>query len=397
MRYPIFAENSYYMNMKSVFMAMSILVICGMMTACEGQKDPQGEPYWLGADISFARSQEARGVQYKNKAGEPRECTALMKELGLNAISLRVWVGSNPRMRPGQQVTDPTDPAWHIGRCDKEDVLAKALLAKEQGMEILLSFHYSDSWSDPKSQPIPYAWRNHNYAQMLQDVRDHTTEVLQYLKDHGITPRWAKIGNETANGILWNGKDRVPIPEESMGHLELNPEQYAGFIDAGAKAAKSIFPDIITMVHLDSGFDRDLYDRNLGVLEKYGANYDQVAMSLYPYWAAQEHGMTDGDQIVTDCIENIKHVWERFGKETLIVETGFLNEPANAETLEEGYHLLKRLLQEGRYGTEGHCKGVFYWEPESMPGGYQLGAFDSDAKPTLVMDAFRDYVAPVSD
>ena len=101
--------------------------------------------------------------------------------------------------------------------------------------------------------------------------------------------------------------------------------------------------------------------------------------------------MTDGDQVVTDCIANIKHVWERFGKESLIVETGFLNDPTRPEVLEEGYHLLKRLLREGRYGTDGHCKGVFYWEPESMPGGYQLGAFDSDAKPTHVMDAYRDY------
>ena len=110
------------------------------------------EPYWLGADISFARSQEARGIQYKNKEGEPRECTALMKELGLNAISLRVWVNPKPWVRPGQPTLDPSDPAYHIGLCDKEDVLAKALVAKEQGMEILLSFHFSDTWSDPEGQ-----------------------------------------------------------------------------------------------------------------------------------------------------------------------------------------------------------------------------------------------------
>ncbi|MBR2228425.1 MAG: glycosyl hydrolase 53 family protein, partial [Bacteroidales bacterium] len=130
-----------------------------LLASCKGGKEAQApEPYWLGADISFARSQEARGFQYKNKAGEPRECTALMKELGLNAISLRVWVNPKPWVRPGQPVPDPSDPAYHIGLCDKEDVLAKALVAKELGMEILLSFHYSDTWSDPKAQPIPAAW-----------------------------------------------------------------------------------------------------------------------------------------------------------------------------------------------------------------------------------------------
>ena len=367
------------------------LLLPVFLAGCRQREVTETEPYWLGADISFARSQEARGLQYKNKDGEPRECTALMKELGLNAISLRVWVNPRPWGRPGQPAPDPSDPAYHIGLCDKEDVLAKALVAKELGMEILLSFHYSDSWSDPKSQPIPAAWMGHSYEQMLQDVRDHTVDVLQCLKDHGVTPKWAKIGNETANGILWNGRDRKPVPEESMGHLELNPAQYAGFINAGAQAAKSVFQDIITLVHLDSGFDRDLYDRNLGVLEQYGAQYDQVGMSLYPYWAAQEHDMTDADQVISDCIENIKHVWERFGKDCLIVETGFLDDPDHPEVLEEGYRQLKRLLREGQDNTDGHCKGVFYWEPESMPGGYNLGAFDRDAKPTIIMDAFKGY------
>ena len=75
-------------------MKLSFLFL--LLTGCKGRKEAEvSEPYWLGADISFARSQEARGIQYKNKEGEPRECTALMKELGLNAISLRVWV--NPK------------------------------------------------------------------------------------------------------------------------------------------------------------------------------------------------------------------------------------------------------------------------------------------------------------
>lgn len=371
---------------------VSLALLLPVFLACCRQREvTEAEPYWLGADISFARSQEARGLQYKNKDGEPRECTALMKELGLNAISLRVWVNPKPWARRGQPALDPSDPAYHIGLCDKEDVLAKALLAKEQGMEILLSFHYSDSWSDPKSQPIPAAWMGHSYEQMLQDVRDHTIDVLQCLKDHGVTPKWAKIGNETANGILWNGRDRKPVPGESMGHLELNPAQYAGFINAGAQAAKSVFPDIITLVHLDSGFDRDLYDRNLGVLEQYGAQYDQVGMSLYPYWAAQEYDMSDADQVISDCIENIKYVWKRFGKDCLIVETGFLDDPDHPEVLEEGCRQLKRLLREGQDNTDGHCKGVFYWEPESMPGGYNLGAFDHEAAPTVIMDAFKTY------
>lgn len=366
-----------------------IFIASALFAGCK--QEASNEDFCIGADISWARSQEARGFQFKNSKGEPRECTALMKELGLNAISLRVWVDPKPFRRPGAPEISPDDPNYHIGLCDKEDLLAKALLAKEQGMDILVSFHYSDTWTNPKTQPIPEAWVGHTYEQMLQDVKNHTIEVLQLLKDNGITPKWAKIGNETANGILWNGTIGKENMNETMGHLKYNPEQYAGFINAGHEAAKSVFPKIITMAHLDCGFDQELYDRNIGVLVDNGAKFDMVAMSLYPYWAAEERGLTDADAVISDCIANIKHVYDKFGKETLIVETGFEVDMSNPKVQEEGRRQLTRLLKESKYDTDGHCKGVFYWEPESMPGGYNLGAFDSDGKPTIIMDAFKNF------
>ena len=67
------------------------------------------------------------------------------------------------------------------------------------------------------------------------------------------------------------------------------------------------------MVHLDNGFDKDLYDFNLGVLKDNGAKWDMIDMSLYPYWALDGGFRTDEDQVITDC-------------------------------------------------NDGHCKGVFYWE-----------------------------------
>lgn len=370
--------------------ALSLLLAAFSLAGCKQDK-PVEQEFALGADISWARSQEARGLQFKNAAGEPRECTALMKELGLDAISLRVWVNPRRFSRGGAPQISPDDPAYHVGLCDKEDVLTKALLAKEQGMDVLVSLHYSDTWTNPKTQPIPAAWLDHSYEEMLQDVRDHTVEVLQLLKDNGVTPKWVKIGNETANGILWNGNIGEEDMEHCMGHLEYNPEQYAGFINAGHEAAKTIFPDIITMAHLDCGFDQDLYDRNIGCLVDNGAQFDMVAMSLYPYWAAEEKGRDDADSVIDDCIANIKHVWEKFGKETLIVETGYEVDMSRPELQAEGHRQLAKLLYESKYCTDGHCKGVFYWEPESLPGGYQLGAFDSNAQPTEIMDAYTDF------
>ena len=49
-----------------------------------------------------------------------------MKELGLDAIRLRVWV-------------NPSD-----GWCNKEDVVKKAKKAAELDMDVMIDFHYSD-------------------------------------------------------------------------------------------------------------------------------------------------------------------------------------------------------------------------------------------------------------
>ena len=66
-----------------------------------------------------------------------------------------------------------------------------------------------------------------------------------------------------------------------MGHVVNNPEQYAGFFAAGYDACKSVFPDAIVMVHLDNGFDKDLYDFNLGVLRDNGAKWATEERNLH--------------------------------------------------------------------------------------------------------------------
>ena len=66
-----------------------------------------------GADIGWATEMAADGIRFYNTAGEERECTALMKELGFDAVRYRVWV-------------DPEE-----GWCGKEDVVAKAMTARD--------------------------------------------------------------------------------------------------------------------------------------------------------------------------------------------------------------------------------------------------------------------------
>ena len=338
------------------------------------------EPFWLGADISGSAGQEARGECYYDAEGNgPKEITALMKEMGLNAVRLRVWVQPRRWGFPGQAV-DTTDSR---GLCNKEDVLHNALLAKELGMEVMIDFHYSDTWADPGHQPIPRSWMGHSYERMKEDLKAHTVETLQLLKDNGVKVKWVQVGNETTNGLLWN--NRGPEVTEHMGHSRLDPEQYAGFLDAGYEAVKSVFPKAVVIVHLDNGYNQELYDWNLGILEQYGTRYDMVGMSLYPYWAAT-NGFTDAERVIADCQANIGHVYERFGKESMIVETGAEVNLEDPEKMAESVRQMQQIVKMAR-GTE-HCHGLFYWNPCCRPRGYRLGAFDMEGRPTGIMDAF---------
>ena len=326
-----------------------------------------GKDFVKGADVGFLQGQERRGVVFHDRNGRERECLELLKnDYQLSAIRMRVWV----------------DPRG--GDCDKFALLAMAKRVKALDMDLMVDFHYSDSWADPGKQPIPKAWRGHTFEQIKQDLRQHTVEVLSLLRDNGIEPRWVQVGNETSNGLLWD-----------MGHIDKNPQQYAGFIRAGYDAVKEVFPRAIVIVHLDRGHRQSLYDSNLDTILQHGGKFDMVGMSLYPYWAMEGHPELNADDIITDCIKNIRHVSEKYQCDVMIVETGYEVDEQHPEKMEEGRRQLARVVSEARNETGGHCRGVFYWEPQCLPGGYKLGAFDSKAAPTAIMDGFIENKQPL--
>lgn len=313
---------------------------------------PRHITFAKGADISWTTELEKNGDKFYNKNNQQRECTALMKELGMNAIRLRVWV--NPRNY------------WS----SKEDMLTLAKRADALGMGVMVDLHYSDSWADPGQQRIPAAWKSLDYEQMKQAIAKHTRETLQLLKDNGIYPTWIQIGNETSNGFLWD-----------MGNNHKNMEQYVGLSNAGYNAAKEIFPQAICIVHLDNGFDQDLYTRVFDGMKQFGGKYDMIGMSLYPYWAAKNKGIAM-NEVLGKCMDNINYVYKKYGKESMIVETGMdVNDP------EAGRRFLTDLMTQGK--ANKYCKGVLYWEPEcDNHNGYNLGSF-KDGHPTIAMDAFQ--------
>lgn len=344
-----------------------------------------GEDFSLGVDMGWLTEYESQGWQCKDVNGNPRECMEMLgTDYGINAERMRVWV----------------NPSAHGNWCDKNDVLKKCQRAKALGQDIMIDFHYSDWWADPAKQNIPEAWIKHSYKQMYKDVAQHTIDVLTFLKKNGITPKWVQVGNETSNGMLWNvrmnehgwewrdenGNTEITY---SMGHAQRNPKQYAGFFKAGYEAVKKVFPKAIVIVHLDNGFDNELYNWNLDILVSNGAKFDMVGMSLYPYWSISAGKEPDAETTITDCIKNINLVAEKYQVPVMITETGYEVDEQHPEIMEAGRDQLARLIHECKTLTNGNCKGIFYWEPECRPSQYKLGAFTEDGRPTVIMDAFK--------
>ena len=333
--------------MRKLIIAVLFAVICIGNVHAQNKNT-----FWLGADISGTTQLESNGEKLYNAKGEIRENTALMKELGLNAVRLRVWV--NPRG----------------GWSGAEDVLEMAKRAKYYDMAVMIDFHYSDWWADPGKQHIPAAWQYMSYDEMKNALAQHTEDVLSLLKKNNIDVKWVQVGNETTNGFLW-----------PMGRASDNMEKYAGFTEVGYQAVKKVYPNAQVIIHIDGGCDQKRYDFIFDGLKKFGAHYDMIGLSVYPYWDVVAKLESDWKGSVRDFTANVKHLYEKYGKETMVVETG-----AESKHPKEGYIIMKAVINAAKNDCGGHCHGVFYWAPE-LEGQYPLGAFDNH-RPTEIMKAF---------
>ena len=331
-----------------------------LLSGCAAQPSVE-ENFAKGADISWITEYEAKGKTFADFDGNQMECTALMKQLGLNSIRLRVWV-------------DPKD-----GWSSAEDVLTKALRAKELGMRLMIDFHYSDWWADPGKQVVPAAWADLDFEGVKIALMDHTVKVLRLLKSNDIDVEWVQVGNEITPGMMCH-KSFDLEPFDNGGDIDRFPEHFAKLMTAGYDAVKAVYPDAKVICHIDCGAEMWRYDKVMGVMEQYGGKYDIIGMSLYP-------NMYDGErtwnETVDICIDNVKALHERYGCDLLICEVG-----TPYDMPEESYDTLSYLIAQCR--QTGCCPGVFYWEPEADGDwGYKMGAFDN-GRPTKAMKAFAE-------
>ena len=309
-----------------------------------------------GADISWMTEMESFNFTWKDNNGNQKELMPLLKEYDMNAVRLRVWV--NP------------ENSGANGWCDIDDLVKKATLANDAGLDIMLCIHYSDWWADPGKQNKPDAWINYSVSQLETAVANHTIDVLTALNTKSITPKWVQIGNETNDGMLWDSG------KASAGGFA----NYAKFINAGANAVKTFDSSIKTILHLANGDNNALYRWNIDGLISNGvmfSNLDIIGLSLYP-------SLGEWKLKVDETYNNLLDLQTRYNKEVMMVEVGYPN-----DNFDVTYQFLIYMIEKTK---QANGLGVFYWEPIAHNNwrSYNKGAWDADGSPSVAMDAFKN-------
>ena len=237
------------------------------------------EDFIMGMDASCVPALEAGGVKYYDHDGNEKDVYQILSENGINYIRVRVW-------------NDPFDAegnGYGGGNCDIENAIAIGKRATEQGMKLLVNFHYSDFWADPGKQMAPKAWKGMKIEEKCDALYRYTKDSLQKLVDAGVDVGMVQIGNET-NGAMCGESS------SALGGWKKIME----LMNAGSKAVREVCPDALVAVHFANPEKTDSYYSYGKNLEYYQVDYDVFASSYYPFW----HGTLDNlSRVLTDIAE----------------------------------------------------------------------------------------------
>jgi len=300
----------------------------------------------FGADVSGLSLAEKNSEQFLNSNGVKQDFLAILKDKGMNAIRMRVWVSPQDNF------------------CNKSDVQRLCARAKKQGLSVMIDFHYSDYWANGGNQYKPSSWASHSVAQLEKDVYNHTFDVLNTLKNAGVDVRWAQIGNEVENGLLWG-----------EGRYDQHFDQFVGFINSAYKAVKAVNPDIQAVLHIGNGVGIGQMVTCFDSLQNAGAQWDVIGLSAFSKWSTFQT-----DEFIRKTADEIATLKERYGKPVMVVETGY----ENNRPLEANNYLCDMISQLMEVG----CAGLFYWAPEATRD-YEMGAWNPISRtPSVALDAF---------
>lgn len=369
---------------------LSLLILAVILSSCSSgnSTDDDANPndpisFYYGADLSYVNEMEDCGAIYKDKNGIVKDVYQIFKDEGANIIRVRLW----------------HNPAW-TNYSNLDDVKQSIQRAKSKGMQVLLDFHYSDTWADPGNQQIPAAWigsiDDTNALGIL--LYNYTFDTLNTLANQNLLPDIVQIGNEINPMILQDGNVQWPINWERNSYL----------INKGIQAVRAISTQrnktIEVMLHIAQP------ENGLWWFEQATQNgitdFDWIGLSYYPVWST--YTLTN----VGFALSTLKNT---YNKKLMVVETAYPFTLTDADTaanilgensLINGYPATQQgqldyLNQLAGIIKNADGEGLIYWEPAWVStncntlwgqGSHWDNAtlFDADYKATLGMSFYNN-------
>ena len=308
---------------------------------------PSNNPDFLrGADLSYVNEMLDCGATYFDSNGNKENPYAIFRNEGADLVRLRLW----------------HDPDW-TNYSTYDDVKKAIGQIKEQGMKVLLDFHYSDDWADPSKQKVPAAWLPVvNDTQALGDsLYNYTYQVLSDLNDADLLPEYVQVGNEINSEIL---------QDPNGNYDQINWQRNAALIKKGLTAVRdasnNFGKNIGVMLHIAQPenalwwFDEATQN---GITD-----FDWIGISYYPQWSSYT---------LETLPTAIKTLISTYGKKLMVVETAY---PFTLENKDAANNILGNdaivagypATEQGQYDflkilekriIEGGGEGLIYWEP----------------------------------
>lgn len=399
--------------MKSSLVCGCLLAAISAFAAEPTLTPANGYPtFALGADVSWTPYIEQNNVCafYKSANVNAQNLTTvpeIISDYGIDAVRLRVWVNPTAPLA----ISGFSFKAWNsnyesmstFGTCSVQEMTTLAKRFASQGQRIMVVFQMSDQWADPGRQFIPASWADCTTVEQLSTKAvEHVREVLAILRDANVNVAWVQIGNETNNGMLaWQlpATDGAAISTVPYGCQVQNSSQttsnFVKVFHACADAAKGIYPQTKTILHLTNTTEWSKLNWSLNLIAKAGLSKekcDYIGLSLYP-------GLDDGQvdytakwQTYADlAIQTIGKISSNYGYRSIIAEFGMNNEYSlsanvsgvSSANLQAAYiaqcntdvKACTQYLIEKLTTASSTCDGLFYWEPATdYIKGYTRGA-----------------------
>jgi arabinogalactan endo-1,4-beta-galactosidase len=323
-------------------------------------KDDLPYTFLKGGDISELTYVEQGGGVFYETNGVPMDCLQILKNHGCNIVRLRLYNDpDNPNFSPSNLLPP--------GIQSPTNILDLAARAKAKGLQIELTFYYSDGWDNVK----PHDWANLSFPQLTNAVYNFTTNFMTLMKNQGTTPEYVSLGNEINGGIL--------TPDGSSS----NWPQLAQLLKMGYAGVKAVSPATQVILHLNSNISSNTVAGFFNQAVNHCVNWDIIGCSYYPFWS----GFT-----AEQARDLINSWYSNFNKPVLIMETGYNwstnkcdgypgqlsnngPEPFPSTPLGQKEFMLN-CFNAIKMVNQGHCIGDLYWDPIfiCVPGeGWELG------------------------